>query len=129
MLDQASGLVESFIGMFSPYMAMSRDLQAMFQLQRPPACRADHGRLEILLRGVGMTDEPLEQRVSLARRLTEAARPLLRAHSKHKHRRFAERAIAVVFEDEQVVGEGIATSRFSYLASHDYEITPRGAGH
>lgn len=107
--------------MFSPYAAMSRELQSLFKLDRAPVCGAEHGRLEILIRGAGITDDALERRIAFARRLTEAARPLLRTHSKRKRRRYAERAIAVVFEDEKVVGEGIATSRFMYVASHDHD--------
>ncbi len=126
-LTHSGGMVEKFLGMFSPFMAMSRELQSMLQLQRPPACRAEHGRLEMLLRGAGITGQPLEQRVALARRLAEAARPLLRANSKRKQRRYAERAIAVVFEDEAIVDDGIATSRFSYVASHDYEAGGRSS--
>ena len=114
-------MVESFLGMFSPYTAMSRELQSLLKLDRAPACRGDHGRFEILLRGSGITDAALENRVALARRLTEAARPLLRAHRKKKQRVFGDRAIAVVFEDEQVVEDGIATSRFTYVASHDHD--------
>lgn len=101
---------------------MARELQYTLQLDRAPACRGDHGRLEILLRGTGLTDDALENRVAFARRLTDAARPLLRAHRKREPRRFADRAIAVVFEDEQVVEGGIATSRFTYVASHDNDL-------
>lgn len=108
--------------MFSRYSAMARELQYTLQLDRAPACRGDHGRLEILLRGTGLTDDALENRVAFARRLTDAARPLLRAHRKREPRRFADRAIAVVFEDEQVVEGGIATSRFTYVASHDNDL-------
>lgn len=107
--------------MFSPLAAMSKELQATLQLDRTPSCRREHGRLEILLRGGGMTEAPRDQQIALARRLTDAARPMLRAHRKRDHRRLAERAIAVVFEDEQVVSDGIATSRFTYLASHDHD--------
>lgn len=39
-----------------------------------------------------------------------------------ERRRLAERAISVVFEDEQVVEDGIATSKFTYLASHDHDF-------
>jgi hypothetical protein len=63
----------------------------------------------------------MEQRVELARQVTATARPLLRVHSKRDRRRYANRAIAVIFEDETVVGDGIATSRFSFVASHDSE--------
>lgn len=73
------------------------------------------------MRGGGMTDAPLADRVALARRLTDAARPLLAAHRKREIRRLGGRAISVVFEDEQIVDHGVATSRFSYLASHDHD--------
>jgi hypothetical protein len=112
-------MIESFVGMFSPYSELSRGLQETLQLSRLPSCRNDHGRLEILLRGAGMTDRPVDERVSLAQRLTHAARPLLRMHRKREKRRQAERAIAVVFEDEMILGNGIATTKFTYLASHD----------
>jgi hypothetical protein len=115
------GIVDRIIGMFSPFTSISRELQSMFQLDRPPACRAEHGRFEILLRGAGMTAQPVDQRVALANELTDAVRPILRAEHKRKYRRYAERAISVVFEDEQVAGEGIATSRFSYVASFDHD--------
>jgi hypothetical protein len=68
-----------------------------------------------------MTDRPVEQRIDLAQRLTDAARPLLRLQRKRTQRRQAERAIAVVFEDEQLIGNAIATSRFTVLASHDMD--------
>ncbi|MEO7218839.1 MAG: hypothetical protein ABI026_11650 [Gemmatimonadaceae bacterium] len=112
-------MVESFIGMFSPYADLSRGLQETLRLDRLPACRSDHGRLEILLRGAGLTDRPLEERIAVAQQITDAARPLLRLHRKREHRRYAERAIAVVFEDEQLASAGIATMRFTFLASHD----------
>jgi hypothetical protein len=113
------GAFDSFLGIFSPYGDLSRDLQETLQLSRAPSCRSDHGRLEILLRGMGMTDRPVEERIALALNLTHAARPLLRMHRKRDRRRQAERAIAVVFEDEAIVGGGLATTRFTYLASHD----------
>ena len=112
-------MVESLIGIFSPYADLSRGLQETLRLDRLPACRRDHGRLEILLRGAELTDRTLEERITLAQQLTDAARPLLRLHRKREQRRYAERAIAVVFEDEQVVNSGIATMRFTFLASHD----------
>jgi hypothetical protein len=114
-------MIDAVTGLFYPFTDISSELQQTFRLERAPACRSEHGRLEILLRGAGITDQPLEQRLALARSLTDAIRPLLRRRSKREHRRLAERAISVVFEDEAVVGEGIATSRFSYLASHDPE--------
>jgi hypothetical protein len=117
--DRSGGLVERFLGMFSPYAAMSRELQAVLQLDRTPSCRSDHGRLEILLRGAGLASESMENRIDLALRLAEAARPLLRSQRKGEQRRLASRAVAVVFEDEAIVGNGIATTRFTYLASHD----------
>jgi hypothetical protein len=107
--------------MFSPHTELSRQLQSMLTLDRAPSCSSDHGRLEILLRGSGMTDQSLESRVTLAQKLTDTARPLLRDKDKREHRRFAERAIAVVFEDEQVAGNGIATSRFTYVASVEHD--------
>ena len=112
-------MVEKLIGMFSPYADLSRGLQETLQLDRLPTCRNDHGRLEILLRGAGLTDRTLEERVTVAQQITNAARPLLRLHRKREHRRYAERAIAVVFEDEQIASSGIATMRFTFLASHD----------
>ncbi len=118
-LAHSGGMVEKFLGMFSPFTAISRELQAMLQLERQPAFRAEHGRLEILLRGSGITEQPQDQRIAIARRVTDAARPLLRVISNRQRRRYAERAIAVVFEDETIVDGGIATSRFSYVASHD----------
>lgn len=119
--ERSEGMVDSFLGMFSPFTAISRELQSTLQLDRLPACRSDHGRLEILLRGGGMTADTMENRIALARRLTEAARPILRARRKREHRRLADRAMAVVFEDEQIVADGIATSRFTFLASHDFD--------
>lgn len=65
-----------------------------------------------------MTDAPMERRVALARRLDDAARPLLRDEGRRR-RRYADRAISIVFEDEQIAGEGIATSRFTYVARFD----------
>ena len=114
--------IEKLIGIFSPFAAMSRELQLQFALERPPACSAQHGRLEILLRGGGITTEPIETRIALARRLTDAARPIVREQRKSRRRRLAERAISVVFEDEQVVDGGIATLRFTYVASHDHDM-------
>lgn len=121
-LRRSSGIVESFLGIFSPYADLSRGLQETLQLDRLPACRSDHGRLEILLRGAGMTERPLEERITLAQQLTNAARPLLRMHRKRDRRRYADRAIAVVYEDEQVASAGIATMKFTFLASHDTDI-------
>jgi len=109
-------MIDSLVNLFSPYTALSKELQAMFQLARLPACRAEHGRLEILIRGAGMTAEPLSDRITLAHRLVDAARPLLRAHRKREGRRHADRAIAISFEDEQVIDGGIATTKFSYVA-------------
>jgi hypothetical protein len=120
--QRAGRVIENLIGIFSPFAAMSSELQSRFGLERTPACRAQHGRLEILVRGARMTSEPLANRIALARRLTEAARPLLREHRKKQRRRLAERAISVVFEDEQVVEDGIATSKFTYVASHDHDF-------
>lgn len=110
-------MIDSLIEMFSPFSTLSKELQAMFQLERPPSCRAEHGRLEILVRGAGITERPLDERVELAHRLVDAARPLLHADSKRERRRYADRAIAVNFEDEQVMQYGIATSRFTYVAA------------
>jgi hypothetical protein len=112
-------LIDTIMGLFNPYNSVARELQAAFRLERPPACRVQHGRLEIVVRGAAMTSAPVEQRVALARQFTAMARPLLRAHSKRDRRRYASRAIAVIFEDETIVGDGIATSRFTFLASHD----------
>jgi hypothetical protein len=122
---QPQGVIQSFLGIFTPYADLSRGLQETLQLDRLPACRNEHGRLEILLRGAGLTDQPLESRIDLAQRITNAARPLLRLHRKREHRRYAERAIAVVFEDEQVVGSAIATMKFTFLASHDTDLQKR----
>ena len=115
-------MIERLIGIFSPFAGMCRELQLHFGLVRAPACSATHGRLEILLRGGGNTTEPIEARIALARRLAEAVRPLLREQRKNRHRRLADRAISVVFEDEQVVDGGIATLRFTYVASHDHDM-------
>lgn len=114
-------MIDGIVAMFAPFTSLSRQLQAVFQLQRPPAVRAEHGRLEILIRGTGMTEEPLGDRVSLAHQITEATRPLLRQYSKRERRRYADRAIAVSFEDENVMATGIATSRFTYVALMPHE--------
>jgi hypothetical protein len=126
-----AGIVESIIGMFSPFTHIGRQIQGAFNLERTPACRAEHGRFELLIRGGGITDLRLEQRVSLAHQLTDTVRPLLGAESKKKHRLYGARAIAIVFEDEQVTANGIATSRFTYVASveHDPEEALRRGMH
>ena len=67
----------------------------------------------------------MHERVTLASQLTDAVRPMLRAEHKRQYRRYAERAIAIVFEDEQVIGSGIATTAFTYIASVDHEATDR----
>ena len=113
------GVVESILAMFSPYSQVAKQIRTRFGLERAPSCRFVHGRLELLIRGAGVTEQPVADRIVMARALVAELRPLLRDHSKREARRGADRAIAVVFEDEQVVGDGIATSRFSYLASHD----------
>ena len=79
------------------------------------------------MRGGGLTEAPLPERLALARRITGAARPLLAAHRKREIRRLAGRAISVAFEDEQIVEDGVATSRFSYLASHDHDARELGS--
>ncbi len=109
-------MIEGIVAMFAPFTALSKQLQTLFQLERPPAVRKEHGRLEILLRGTGMTDAPISERVATAHQISDAARPLIREHRKREHRRYADRAIAVSFEDEQVMDAGIATSRFTYVA-------------
>lgn len=126
--DRGAGVVASVLGMFSPFSRMSRELQERLQLDRAPSCRVDRGRLEILVRGAGMTDAAVDSRVALAQRLTSAARPLLLAQRKRAHKRYAARAIAVVFEDEAIAQNGIATTRFTFVASHDSDaagLTPR----
>lgn len=110
--------------MFAPFTALGKQLQALFQLDRPPAVRAEHGRLEILIRGTGMTDDPVDTQVALASQITDAARPLLLQHRKREHRRYADRAIAVSFEDERVMATGLATSRFTYVALIPHEAPP-----
>jgi len=109
-------VIDGIVAMFAPFTGLAKQLQAIFQLDRPPAIRKEHGRLEILLRGTGMTDAPMSERVATAHQISDAARPLISQHRKREHRRFAERAIAVSFEDEQVMDAGIATSRFTYVA-------------
>lgn len=120
-------MIDSLVNIFSPYTALSKELQAIFQLPRLPACRAEHGRLTILIRGAGMTAEPLPDRIMLAHRIVDAARPLLRAHRKREGRRHAERAIAISFEDEEVIEGGIATTRFSYVALMGHDQVTAGA--
>jgi len=115
------GIVDTMLGIFSPLAGVAKDLQLSLHLDRTLWCRTEHGRLEIVMRGGGLTDDPLPERIALARKLTDAARPVLAAHRKRQIRRLAGRAIAVVFEDEQIVDDGVATSRFSYLASHDHD--------
>lgn len=119
--DERGGIVESIIGMFSPYTHIARQVQAMFNIERAPGCRAEHGRFELVIRGAGMTDRPIAERVAFALQLTDAVRRLLRAESKRKYRRYGERAIAIAFEDEQVAANGIATSRFTYVASVEHD--------
>lgn len=119
--DARGGVVESIIGIFLPYTRIGRQVQAAFNLERTPGCRADHGRFELLIRGAGMTDRPLEERVALAHQLTDVVRPLLRAERKRQLRRFGERAIAIAYEDEQVEANGIATSRFTYVGSVEHD--------
>ncbi|MEO7042938.1 MAG: hypothetical protein ABI035_11810 [Gemmatimonadaceae bacterium] len=119
--DAMGGIIGTVVGMFSPLAGFARDLQETLQLDRSLWCRREHGRLEIVMRGGGLTDAPLADRVALARRITDAARPLLADHRKREIRRLAGRAISVAFEDELIVNEGVATSRFSYLASHDHD--------
>ncbi len=116
--DPSGGIVETILGIFLPFASISRELQSVFNLDRAPGCRAEHGRFEILIRGAGMTAESMERRVALAHGLDEAVRPLLRDEGRRR-RRYAERAIAIVFEDEQIVGAGIGTSRFTYVARMD----------
>jgi hypothetical protein len=111
-----SGVIDGIMAMFAPFTALSKQLQSIFQLERPPALRVEHGRLGILIRGTGVSDDPLADRIALAHQITEATRPLLRQYSKRERRRYADRAIAVSFEDEQVMETGIATSRFTYVA-------------
>lgn len=117
----ANGVIDRIVAVFAPFTVLSKQLQTIFQLERPPAVRKEHGRLEILLRGTGMTDAPLSDRVTTAHQITDAARPLLRQHSKRERRRYADRAIAVSFEDEKVMDTGIATSRFTYVALMPHE--------
>ena len=117
----AHGLIDRVVAVFAPFTATSRQLQSIFQLERPPAVRRERGRLEILLRGTGMTDAPLSDRVATAHQITDAARPLLRQHSKRGRRRYADRAIAVIFEDEKAMETGIATARFTYVALMPHE--------
>ncbi len=127
--SRVGDLVETVVGIFSPLAGVAKDLQGALQLDRSLWCGKEHGRLEILMRGGGLTDAPLPERIALARKLTEAARPLLAEHRKREIRRLADRAIAVVFEDEQIIGDGVATSRFTYLASHDHDDRNLDGGH
>jgi hypothetical protein len=113
------GVIEEFISAFSPFAKLSKELQATLRLDRAPSCRTEHGRLVIVLRGGGLTDQPLEAKIALAEQFAAAARPLLAESSRREHRRYAERAISVGFEDEIVIRAGIATTRFTFLASHD----------
>jgi hypothetical protein len=109
-------LIDGIVGMFAPFTALSKQLQTIFQLERPPAMRKERGRLEILLRGTGMTEAPISERIATAQQISDAARPLLLQQRKRDHRRYADRAIAVSFEDEKAMDSGIATSRFTYVA-------------
>ena len=118
------GVIDGIVAMFAPFTALSKQLQAIFQLERPPAVRVEHGRLGILIRGTGVSEEPMADRITLAHQITEATRPLLRQYSKRERRRYADRAIAVSFEDEQVTETGIATSRFTYVALTPHEAQP-----
>jgi hypothetical protein len=117
----ADGVLDGIVAVFAPFTGVSKQLQAIFQLERPPAVRKGRGRLEILLRGTGMTDAPMPERVALAHQIADAARPLIRQHGKRQRRRYADRAIAVSFEDEQVMDAGIATSKFTYVALMPHE--------
>jgi hypothetical protein len=109
-------LIDGIVGMFAPFTALSKQLQTIFQLERPPALRKERGRLEILLRGTGMTEAPISERIATAQQISDAARPLLLQQRKRDHRRYADRAIAISFEDETAMDSGIATSRFTYVA-------------
>ena len=48
------GVIDGIVAMFAPFTALSKQLQAIFQLERPPAVRVEHGRLGILIRGTGV---------------------------------------------------------------------------
>ena len=119
--DGMGGIIGTVLDMFSPLAGFAKDLQETLHLDRSLWCRTEHGRLEIVMRGGSLTDAPMAERLALARRITVAARPILADHRKREIRRLAGRAISVAFEDEQIVDDGVAMSRFSYLASHDHD--------
>jgi len=102
---------------FLPHADIADLLQAHFGFPRRPACRTQHGRFEVTVRGAGVTSQSVEQCVALAEAIAVTVRPLLTASHRHITRRSARYALRVTFEDERVVGHGVATSSLSYVAT------------
>lgn len=118
-------MINAVIRLFMPFGEVSDALQKEFAFARPPACSKNRSRLQITIRGAGLTDESISVRLDLAVRLARSARPVLRASTTRDLRRRAGRAILIVFEDEKIVDGGVATARFSFLAPTAHENVVR----
>lgn len=109
-----------------PHGHVADALQHAFSLPRPPLCRMQRSRFEIVVRGAGLSREPIDRCIAIADAMTDAARPLLAASHLRVARRAAAFAIRVTFEDEEIVAGGVATTRISYVAAmHDVAAPQR----
>lgn len=102
---------------FLPHADIADVLQAQFALPRRPACRTQHGRFEVTVRGAALSAQPVERCVALAEAIAAAVRPLLAESHRSITRRSARYALRVTFEDERIVGRGVATTSVSYVAT------------
>lgn len=74
--------------------------------------------MEITVRGAQLTSQSVQENVMLAQHIANITRPqlLALANGDRRKARVGLRAICIIFEDEAIVGGGIANVRFSYVA-------------
>ena len=106
----------SIVYKFFPFRLLGEQIQHEVGLSAPAACREDHGRLEVLIRGEGLSRADDDSVVRRAIDVTRAARQHAARSSQRRVSRKAKRAIVVIFEDELLHSGAVLTSRKTYVA-------------